>query len=163
MTTLGDGSHPRIPDLVVRDLDADRIGAKLVGDITYISTWEGFLYLATVIDCHSKAVVGWAMADHFKTSLISSAPYTSEEFARALAGHGMRQSVGRTGVCRDNAMAESYFGALKNEWLHRYVFPHTRKHAAKSSDTSRASTTAAASTRESAMAHPTKSCIQSGN
>jgi putative transposase len=48
--------------------------------------------------------------------------YTSEEFAESLAVHGMRQSVGRTGVCWDNAMAESFFGALKNEWLHRYVF-----------------------------------------
>ncbi|MFI6984201.1 IS3 family transposase [Embleya sp. NPDC050154] len=128
VTTLGDGSHPRIPDLVARDFGADRVGAKLVGDITYIPTWEGFLYLATVIDCHSKAVVGWAMADHFRTSLISSAldmaaeririepdavfhsdrgsNYTSEEFAKSVAGHGMRQSVGRTGVCWDNAMAQ---------------------------------------------------------
>lgn len=137
------GTH-RIPDLVRRDFTADRPGAKFVGDITYIPTWEGFVYLATVIDCHSKAVIGWAMGDHFKTPLISSAldmaagrmkiekgaifhsdrgsNYTSDEFAGTLSRNGMRQSVGRTGVCWDNAMAESFFGALKNEWLNRYVF-----------------------------------------
>ncbi|WP_126639300.1 IS3 family transposase [Embleya hyalina] len=149
VTTRTGGAHPRIPDLVRRDFTADRPGARLVGDVTYIPTWEGFLYLATVIDCHSKAVVGWAMADHFKTSLVTAAldmargrvkigkgaifhsdrgsNYTSEEFARTLAGHDMRQSVGRTGVCWDNAMAESFFGALKNEYLNRYVFTNHAK------------------------------------
>ncbi|MET7304942.1 IS3 family transposase [Embleya sp. NPDC005575] len=73
VTTQPGGAHERIPDLVGRDFTADAPGRKLVGDITYISTWEGFLYVATVIDCFSKAVVGWATADHFKTSLISSA------------------------------------------------------------------------------------------
>jgi putative transposase len=137
------GIH-RIPDLVRRDFTADRPGAKFVSDITYIPTWEGFVYLATVIDCHSKAVIGWAMDDNFKTPLISSAlemaagrmkiekgavfhsdrgsNYTSDEFDRTLSRYDMRQSVGRTGVCWDNAMAESFFSALKNEWLNRYVF-----------------------------------------
>ncbi|WJE00664.1 IS3 family transposase [Streptomyces antimycoticus] len=137
-------SSHRIPDLVQSNFTSDRPGVKFVGDITYIPTWEGFVYLATVIDCHSKAVIGWAMDDNFKTPLISSAlemaagrmkiekgavfhsdrgsNYTSDEFARALSRYGMRQSVGRTGVCWDNAMAESFFGALKNEWLNRYVF-----------------------------------------
>lgn len=99
--------------------------------------------MATVIDCHSKMVVGWAMADHFKTSLITAAldsaagsirieegcipdrgsNYTSDEFGRHLSRkYKMRRSVGRTGVCWDNAMAESFFGALKNEWLNRMVF-----------------------------------------
>ncbi|MFJ8744663.1 IS3 family transposase [Embleya sp. NPDC127516] len=144
VTTRADGAHPRIPDLVRRDFAAGRPGVKLVGDVTYIPTWEGFLYLATVIDCHSKAVVGWAMADHFKTSLVTAAldmargridiekgaifhsdrgsNYTSGEFARVLSRHNIRHSVGRTGVCWDNSMAESFFGALKNEWLNRYVF-----------------------------------------
>jgi putative transposase len=114
------GRH-RVPDLVRRDFTAERPGTKFVGDITYVPTWEGFIYLATVIDCHSKAVIGWAMADHFRTPLISSAlemaagrmkiesgaifhsdrgsNYTSDEFARVLRRYGMRQSVGRTGVC----------------------------------------------------------------
>ncbi|MFE2954682.1 IS3 family transposase, partial [Embleya sp. NPDC059267] len=149
VTTLPGDAHPRIPDLVRRDFTSDRPGTKLVGDVTYIPTWEGFLYLATVIDCHSKAVVGWAMADHYKTSLVTSAldmarsrmkmkkdaifhsdrgsNYTSQEFARTLDHLDMRQSVGRTGVCWDNAMAESFFGALKNECLNRYVFTNHAK------------------------------------
>ncbi|SNS86312.1 Transposase InsO and inactivated derivatives [Actinomadura mexicana] len=144
VTTLT-GDPGAIPDLVDRDFTATRPGTRLVGDITYIPTWEGFLYLATVIDCHSKMVVGWAMADHFKTSLITAAldsaagsvhieegcifhsdrgsNYTSDEFGRHMANkYKMRRSVGRTGVCWDNAMAESFFGALKNEWLNRMVF-----------------------------------------
>jgi transposase InsO family protein len=133
-----------IPDLVDRDFTADAPGRKLVGDITYIETGEGWLYLATVIDCFSKMIVGWSMSDHYRTPLICSAldmaagnvdlvdgcvfhsdrgsNYTSYEFAKKLDGMNMRQSVGRTGVCWDNAMAESFFGALKNEWLHRMTF-----------------------------------------
>ncbi|MFC4115092.1 IS3 family transposase, partial [Nonomuraea zeae] len=102
------------------------------------------LYLATVIDCHSKAVLGWAMADHYRTELVADAirmaagtgllqsgavfhsdrgsNYTSDEFGRFLTGLGIRRSVGRTGVCWDNAMAESFFTVIKNEWLHRFVF-----------------------------------------
>ena len=120
--------------------------------MTYIPTWEGWLYLATVIDCHTKAVVGWAMDDNYKTPLISAAidmaarnntiapraifhsdrgsNYTSAEFAATLVRHDIRQSVGRTGICYDNAMAESFFAALKNERVHRTQYP-TRQHARK--------------------------------
>ncbi|MGH8474106.1 MAG: IS3 family transposase, partial [Gammaproteobacteria bacterium] len=62
-----------IPDLVCRDFTAQAPGQKMVGDITYISTWEGWLYLATVIDCHTKGIVGWAMDDNYKTPLIEAA------------------------------------------------------------------------------------------
>jgi putative transposase len=142
-TTEADPHH-RIPDLVGRDFTAAEPGRKFVGDITYIPTWEGFLYLATVIDCCTKKVVGWSMADHYKTSFLEAAMdmaasnidiqqgavfhsdrgsnYTSVRFAGKLAGMGIRQSVGRTGVCWDNAMAESFFGVLKNEWLNRFEF-----------------------------------------
>lgn len=142
-TTAGDEQH-RIPDLLRRDFDAETPGVKLVGDITYVPTRQGWLYLATVIDCYSKMVVGWSMADHYKTPLIASAldmaannieladgcvfhsdrgsNYTSYEFATKLESMGMRQSVGRTGVCWDNAMAESFFSALKNEWINRMTF-----------------------------------------
>ncbi len=142
--TTAAGDFRAIPDLVGRDFTAARPGVKLVGDVTYVRTWEGFLYLATVIDCHSKAVLGWAMADHYRTELVTDAirmaagtgllqpgatfhtdrgsNYTSDEFGRVLTGLGIRRSVGRTGVCWDNAMAESFFSALKNEWLHRFVF-----------------------------------------
>ena len=139
-----------IPDLVRRDFTASAPGEKMVGDITYIPTWEGWVFLATVIDCYTKAVIGWAMADNYKTPLISAAigmaarnhhipkgaifhsdrgsNYTSAEFGRVLRGHGISQSVGRTGICYDNAMAESFFAALKNERVHRTQYP-TRKHA----------------------------------
>lgn len=144
------GPSGPIPDLVARDFTAQAPGTKMVGDITYIPTWEGWLYLATVIDCHTKAVVGWAMGDNYKTPLISAAidmavrnntiasraifhsdrgsNYTSAEFAATLARHDMRQSVGRTGICYDNAMAESFFAALKNERVRRTQYP-TREHA----------------------------------
>jgi putative transposase len=139
-----------IPDLLARDFTADAPGTKMVGDITYIPTWEGWLFLATVIDCHSKKVIGWATGDNYKTPLISAAidmatrnntiaseaifhsdrgsNYTSAEFAETLAAHNIRQSVGRTGICYDNAMAESFFAALKNERVHRTQYP-TREHA----------------------------------
>jgi transposase InsO family protein len=148
--TEQDGREHHIPDLVNRDFTAERPGQKLVGDITYIPTWEGWLYLATVIDCHTKMIVGYAMDDNYKTPLISEAlrraahnttctaeaifhsdrgsNYTSREFAATITELGMRQSVGRTGICYDNAMAESFFAALKNERVHRTVYP-TRTHA----------------------------------
>jgi transposase InsO family protein len=144
------GPSGPIPDLVARDFTADAPGTKMVGDITYIPTWEGWLYLATVIDCHSKKVIGWATGDNYKTPLISAAihmavrnnniapeaifhsdrgsNYTSAEFAETLSAHNIRQSVGRTGICYDNAMAESFFAALKNERVHRTQYP-TREHA----------------------------------
>jgi putative transposase len=122
----------------------------MVGDITYIPAWEGWLFLATVIDCHTKAVIGWAMDDNCKTPLIEKAiemaarnyppagnaifhsdrdsNYTSCQFASTLKGHGLRQSAGRTGICYDNAMAESFFAALKNERVCRTQYP-TREHA----------------------------------
>jgi putative transposase len=139
-----------IPDLVSRDFTAAAPGEKMVGDVTYIPTWEGWVFLATVIDCYTKAVIGWAMSDNYKTPLIRAAigmavrnhdiaegaifhsdrgsNYTSAEFGRVLRAYGIRQSVGRTGICYDNAMAESFFAALKNERVNRTQYP-TRKHA----------------------------------
>lgn len=139
-----------IPDLVERDFTAAAPGLKMVGDITYIPTWEGWLFLATVLDCHTKGVVGWAMGDNYRTPLISAAidmaarnhviaagavfhsdrgsNYTSVDFAATLERYGIRQSVGRTGICYDNAMAESFFAVLKTERVHRTVYP-TREHA----------------------------------
>ena len=67
------GDFRGIPDLVGRAFTAARPGDKLVGDVTYIRTWEGFPYLATVIDCHSKAVPSWAMADHYRTEPVKDA------------------------------------------------------------------------------------------
>jgi putative transposase len=143
--TDDDGQTGHLPDLVSRDFTADAPGEKMVGDITYIETWEGWVYLATVIDCYTKAVVGWAMDDNYKTPLIETAiemaagnhqlaynaifhsdrgsNYTSTQFARTLRKHNLRQSVGRTGICYDNAMAESFFAALKNERVNRTQYP----------------------------------------
>jgi putative transposase len=139
-----------IPDLVGGDFTARQPGVKLVGDITYIDTWEGWAYLATVIDCYSKEIVGYAMGDNYRTPLIQEAimmavrngrvcrgaifhsdrgsNYTSREFAATLKQFRMRQSVGRTGICYDNSLAESFFGILKNERIHRTVYP-TMNHA----------------------------------
>jgi transposase InsO family protein len=121
--TVADSAPAPIGDLVRRDFTAEAPGQKMVGDITYIPTWEGWLFLATVLDCHTKAVIGWATGDNYKTPLISTAirmaarnhnlspgavfhsdrgsNYTSAEFAGVLNGLGIRQSVGRTGSCYD--------------------------------------------------------------
>jgi transposase InsO family protein len=147
--TTQQGAAGPIPDLVNRDFSAEVPGQKMVGDITYIPTWEGWLYLATVIDCATRKVVGWAMDDNYRTPLISAAigmaarntdlpagavfhsdrgsNYTSGEFAGVLEGLGIRQSVGRTGICFDNALAESFNAAVKVERVHRTVYPTRRK------------------------------------
>lgn len=151
-STTQQGAAGPIPDLVQRDFSAEIPGAKMVGDITYIATWEGWEYLATVIDCATRKVVGWAMADNYKTPLITAAiemaarnldlpdsavfhsdrgsNYTSSEFAAVLERLGIRQSVGRTGICFDNALAESFNAAVKVERVHRTVYP-TRQRARK--------------------------------
>jgi len=72
-TTPSAGDAGPIPDLVDRDFTAAAPGTKLVGDITYIPTWEGWLYLASVVDCHTKACIGYAMADHLRASLVTAA------------------------------------------------------------------------------------------
>jgi putative transposase len=148
--TTRQGAAGPVPDLVNRDFSATVPGAKMVGDITYIPTWEGWVYLATVIDCATRKVAGWAMDDNYRTPLIISAiemaarnlglpadavfhsdrgsNYTSAEFAVSLERLGIRQSVGRTGICYDNALAESFNAALKVERVHRTAYP-TRKKA----------------------------------
>lgn len=149
-TTVPADAAPAIPDLVARDFTADAPGAKLVGDITYIATWQGWVYLATVIDCFNREVIGYALADHMRAGLVCDAldmaarnhnlsddcvfhsdrgsQYTSAEFAATLTNHRMRQSLGRTGSCFDNALAESFNAALKVERVHRTAYP-TRKDA----------------------------------
>ncbi len=141
---LTQGAPSSVPDLVGRNFTADMPGEKLVGDITYIATAEGWLYLATVLDCCTKEVIGYAMDDHYQTPLISRAirnaarnrklapgaifhsdrgsNYMSGEFGKTLKQFGLRRSAGRTGICFDNAMAESFFGALKNERVSRATY-----------------------------------------
>lgn len=144
-TTTPDPDPPTAPaDLVGRDFTAERPGVKLVGDITYLRTWTGWLYLATVIDCCTREVVGWSMATHMRASLAVDAltmahakgkigpgaifhsdrgtQYTSSQFTTHLATLNMRSSMGRRGQCWDNALAESFFASLKNELVYRTVF-----------------------------------------
>lgn len=152
ITTVA-GDAAALPDLVHRDFTSTAPGRKLVGDITYIKTWDGWLYLATVLDCFSKKVVGYAMDSTMTADLVIAAldmaaervdltpgesifhsdrgtQYTSADFAAAAKKHGIRRSVGKTGVCYDNAWAESFNGTLKNERCNRTVYP-TREHARK--------------------------------
>jgi len=116
-----------------------------VGDITYIRTHEGWLYLATVIDLASRRVVGFAMADHMRAQLVCDAlrmaieirhpgpgfifhsdrgsQYTSKDFRALLAKHHGLQSLSRPRQCWDNAVAESFFATLKEELVYRLVLP----------------------------------------
>ncbi|WP_442858655.1 IS3 family transposase [Arthrobacter sp. 9V] len=124
-----------------RDFTSTVPGTRLVGDITYLRTGEGWLYLATVIDLFSGMVIGWSMAAHMRASLCTAAlqmarnhghltgtsvvfhsdrgtQYTSDEFQRWCGDHGVTQSMGKVGVCWDNAVAENFFSHLKTEFYH---------------------------------------------
>lgn len=143
---------PPAPDLLGQDFTADRPGVRFVGDITQIDTWEGPLYLATVIDLYSKEVVGWATADNYAAELVCAAivmarqnrrtrrravfhsdrgsQYTSKPFRKCLKTNRMRPSMGRVGTAYDNALAESFFASLKKEVIHPTVLA-TRDQAEK--------------------------------
>ena len=135
-------SAHRIPDLLGGDFGASRPDEPWVGDIGYIRTRQGFMYLAFVLDLASRRVVGISMAPHLKASLATDAlreaigtrggqvrgvvfhsdrgsQYTSGATAELCKVHGVRQSVDRTGVCWDNAAAESFLGTHKKELVHR--------------------------------------------
>lgn len=143
--TQPDGTPPA-PDLVAREFTAARPGVRLVGDITQIDTWEGPVFLATVIDLYNREVIGWAMAEHHRAELVCEAivmarrnrrvrrravfhsdrgaEYTSRAFHRCLKANGrIRSSMGAVGCAYDNAVAESFFASLKKELVHRTVFP----------------------------------------
>lgn len=143
-TTLPGEKPVKAPDRIGRDFTAEAPGTRLVGDITYLRTGQGWLYLATVIDLATRMVVGWAMADHLRTSLVIDAlemarlhghlapeavfhsdrgcQYTSAEFATYCREKGILRSLGRTGICYDNAAAESFFATLKNEMYYCHTF-----------------------------------------
>lgn len=133
------------PDLIGRAFTATRPNEKWCGDITYIKTFNGWAYLATVIDLHSRKVVGWAIADHMRTSLVTDAldmaikhrrpkghvifhsdrgtQYTSHEFAKFCRKKKIRRSLGKTGICYDNAVSESFFATYKKELIHTRPWP----------------------------------------
>lgn len=144
-TTVPDRFDPRLADLLARDFAPAGPDRAWVGDVTYIKTWTGWAYLATVIDCYSRRVVGFAVADHMRTDLIidalrmaiihrnpppgvifhsdRGAQYTSAEFRAFCHANDVRPSVGRTGICYDNAVAESFFATLKKELIHVHPWP----------------------------------------
>jgi transposase InsO family protein len=140
-----DGYH--IPDLVGRGFAPGRPDVAWCQDITYIPTREGWLYLASVLDLGSRRLLGYSMADHMRTELVLDAlgmaiatrggdeqvagviahadrgsQYTSNDYVDFCQDRKMRPSVGRTGVCWDNAVAESFWESLKRECLQGRVF-----------------------------------------
>jgi putative transposase len=145
-TTITDTQDSYPPDAVTRVWDTGMVNRVWVGDITYLRTWEGWLYLATVIDAHSRRVIGWAIAENMRTDLVEQAlqmaitlrgelptnvvfhtdrgtQYASAQITAFAAANGITRSMGRTGVCWDNAMAESFFATLKTEFYYRRVWP----------------------------------------
>ena len=143
-TTPADTPVPA-PDLLARSFTAEAPNQIWCGDITYVKTWQGFAYLATVIDLHSRSLIGWAIADHMRTSLVTDAldlairtrhptnpvifhsdrgaQYTSREFADYCTRNTITRSTGRTGICWDNAPAESWFATYKKELIHTRPWP----------------------------------------
>lgn len=142
-TTIPEQADQKVPDLLKRDFTADAPGRRYVGDITYLPIADGTnLYLATVIDCYSRRLVGWAIADHMRTSLVEDAlnaaaatrgssgglagaifhsdhgsVYTSNDYAHICRKLGVTQSMGAVGTSADNALAESFNASLKREVL----------------------------------------------
>jgi putative transposase len=142
-TTTRDRAMRPAPDLVERNFSAPAPNELWVSDITYISTWTGFLYLAVVLDVFSRRVVGWAMETHLRTELVLAAlnmalgqrrpadvihhsdqgtQYTSIAFGTRCQQAGVRPSMGAVGDCFDNAMAEIFFATLECELLERRSF-----------------------------------------
>lgn len=143
-TTAVDRRAFAAPDLVRREFTAPAPDRVWTADITYIPTWEGFLYLAVVLDVFSRRIIGWAMADHLRTELVTDAlamaldrrhpppgvihhsdkgsQYTALTFGNRCREAGIRPSTGRTGSCFDNAVTESFFASLECELLDRTTF-----------------------------------------
>lgn len=140
-TTVPDPTASQVPDLFQRDFTATEPGRKYMGDITYLPLAGGeFLYLATVLDCFSRKVVGWSIAGHMRTSLVADAlrmaaatrgdlddsvfhsdhgaQYGSRAFAHLCDQLGVTRSMGAVGTSADNAACESFHASLKRETLH---------------------------------------------
>lgn len=143
-TTIPDKNAKPRADLIGRNFTSPVPTYKLVGDITYLRTGQGWLYLATVIDLCSRMVVGWALSEHMAADIVvaaldsakargyvaenaifhsdKGAQYTSRLFAEWARENNVRLSCSRTGNCHDNAVAESFFATLKNEMHYRKSF-----------------------------------------
>ena len=133
------------PDLVLRDWNPTRPDRLWVADMTYVSTWQGWLYLSVIMDAYSRRIVGWSLAQHMRTELVQSAldmavarrrpeaglvhhtdhgsQYTALTFGHQLRKHGIEPSMGRVKTCYDNAVAESFFATLKKDLVNRCSWP----------------------------------------
>jgi putative transposase len=149
-TTDSKHNMPVARNLLERKFNVVRANRYYVGDITYIPTEEGWLYLATVIDLYSRRVVGWSMSNRMRTELVNNAllmaiwqrkppkgliwhtdrgsQYASDSHRKILKDHHIVQSMSRKGDCWDNAVAESFFHTLKTELTHQHKFK-TREEA----------------------------------
>jgi putative transposase len=141
-TTVADKHAQRPPDLVNRQFQAERPDQLWLADITYASTWEGWLYVAFVLDCYSRMIVGWQIASHLRTELVLDAlemaifrrdvtaglthhsdagsQYTAIRYSDRLSQAGISASIGSTGDSYDNAMAEALNGTFKAELVKRH-------------------------------------------
>jgi putative transposase len=143
-TTDSKHNLPIAPNLLDRQFTVAQPNQTYVGDITYIYTQEGWLYLAVVIDLYSRQVVGWSMAEHMRAKLVNDAllmavwkrkpgkgliwhtdrgsQYASDSHRSLLKEHGITQSMSRKGNCWDNAVSESFFHTLKTELVHHQSY-----------------------------------------
>ncbi len=144
-TTDSAHGYPAADNLLARDFAASGPDQKWCCDITYVPTAEGFLYVAAVIDCCSRKLVGWSMADHLRAQLCVDAlemaiarrrpaaglvhhsdrgiQYACQEYRQVLEAHGMIASMSRRGDCYDNALMESFWGSMKTEWTDHELYP----------------------------------------
>lgn len=152
-TTDSNHGHRVAENLLARDFAADLPDRKWAGDITYVPTDEGWLYVAAVIDLCSRRIVGWSMASHMRTELCEEAlkmaianrrpgtglihhsdrgsQYASDDYQQLLTWHDITPSMSRRGDCYDNAMMESFWSTLKREHVNRRRFA-TRAQATSS-------------------------------
>ena len=137
-TTLPAKLSTPLPDLIGRDFSTGEPNRRYVGDITYIPTDEGFLYLASVLDLGSRRLAGWHMAEHMRSELVEHAlalrgcvagaifhsdlgsQYLSGDYRALCERLGIAQSAGQVGSSADNAAAESFWSSLKRELVHRF-------------------------------------------
>ena len=153
VTTNSRNTAAPAPDLLQRDFRVAKQDVAWVSDTTFIPTREGWLFLAVVLDLFSRQVIGWAMSQHNDKALVQDAltmaiwrrgkvegvivhsdqgsTYASGDYRKQLATHRLVCSMARKGECLDNAVAESFFGSLKNEWVHHEDY-HTRQQARQS-------------------------------
>jgi len=137
VTTDSNHAKPVAPNILEQDFSAEAPNQKWAGDITYMYTSEGWLYLAVIIDLYSRAVIGWSMNERMTASLVNDAllmalwkrkfpggvivhsdrgsQYASDLYRQTLASHGLTQSMSRKGNCWDNACVESFFHSMKVE------------------------------------------------